>query len=597
MKELRIYFECLEQATNYIKPILEKTEAFRKKFFEIKLIKLTGNPIFYSRFIAPIIYLKAPDILITVIEGGVEYPLFQLEISTAVFTEDHELQRFDGIVASIENNCIYGKLSPVNKISQSAHGGNTKFNHLTSYKAIYERFGKLAFHFDWPCDKSGNVIVDEEYLSCPQEIKSLSLFLHNLSAFITSDKIDFSKWLMAFENQLLKEKIFSDWLCDIKKFDLPDLRNLNTSRTEWKEKSKEFHLKINRFGHAMDPERGMLSYYGTIHENTISKMLFDKKNEAWYKDTSKEKTIANFLERHGLRTAFDYLHCFTLGSGLYNNKEFVKLESAFKEDKADLLEIDLSKFLSENFKLLNKALRTIFKFSKAFYIIDTDNNTRIKFIWKKFKTENGFSKFPDITPIQNRTQFDEDDITYISVHNVLKQNGYKIIAVSYPGAQGDRVVLAEAGTGRRQQRRYIDIISYLPKSHSALQENKGKFSPASIQGEINELKKYKVDKAYKQSVENFVSKFDKNAPHIFKIGVGFWAKNKFTVDHIRQLEIDSLDYFIYVKADQKEWIVFSRGKTKLFSETEGKVDIPKVFEVKGDGFIFLDVEVNLSPDS
>ncbi len=176
--------------------------------------------------------------------------------------------------------------------------------------------------------------------------------------------------------------------------------------------------------------------------------------------------------------------------------------------------------------------------------------------------------------------FDEDDITYISVHNVLRQNGYKLIAVSYPGAQGDRVVLAEAGTGRRQQRRYIDIISFLPKSHSALQENKGKFSPASIQHEIKELSKYKSDKAYKLSIEKFVSRFEKEAPHVFKVGVGFWANSNFTIQHIQKLEIDKLDYFIFIKSDQTSWKVFCTGKTKLFTETEGKVLLPKVFEVK-----------------
>ncbi|MBU1298686.1 MAG: hypothetical protein KKG06_00680 [Bacteroidetes bacterium] len=273
------------------------------------------------------------------------------------------------------------------------------------------------------------------------------------------------------------------------------------------------------------------------------------------------------------------VYCFILGSGLYNNKEFNKLVEPLKESKRDVHEIDISTFLSENFNSLNKTLRTVFKFSKEFQIIDTKEDVRVRFIWKKFKIQNEFPTFPGITPVQNRTLFDEDDVTYISVHNVLKQNGYKIIAVSYPGAQGDRVVLAEAGTGRSQQRRYIDIISYLPKSHSALQENKGKFSPTSIQAEIIELSKYKKDKGYKKSIENLFDRFDKQAPKVFKIGVGFWANSKFTVKHIQQITIDSLDYFIYIKANQKDWIVFDTGKSKLFSTTTGKIVLPKVYEV------------------
>jgi hypothetical protein len=580
MKEVRIYFECLEQAAHFIKPILEQTEAFKKKLFEIKLVKLTGKFNYYSKLVAPVVYLKDPDILITVVKNQIEYPLFQLEISTAVFTEDHELQRFDGIVASTENNCIYGKLSPVGKISQSVHGGNTKFNYLTSYKAIYDKFGKLAFHFDWPCDENGNVIVNENYLSCPAEVKTLVSFLKQIANFISEGKINFSRWLVDFENELVKEEGFPEWIEKLKGFSLPDLKTQKTSRTEWKEADKEFHLKINRFGHAMDPERGMLAYYGTICENTVAKMLFNTDNPAWYKDTSNEKLITEYLNKHGLKIASDFLHCFLLGSGIIRNKKFVELTKKFTENKAKSIEIDLSNFLSENFLTLNKALRTVFKFSKQLHIIDTEGEIRIKFIWKKFNIANDFTKFPAITPIQNRTLFDEDDITYISVHNVLRSNGYKLIAVSYPGAQGDRVVLAEAGTGRKQQRRYIDIISFLPKSHTVLQENKGIFSPTPIQGEIIELAKYKSDEAYKTSIEKFVTRFEKSAPPIFQIGVGFWANHNFTIQHIQKLEIDKLDYFIFIKSDQKSWKIFCTGKTILFTETEGKVSLPIVFEVK-----------------
>lgn len=578
-KEIRIYYECLEQAAHFIKPILEQTEILKKNRIEIKLIKLIGNFALYSKLVAPVVYLKDPDILITLVENEIEYPLFQLEISTAVFTEDHELQRFDGIVAAIENNCVYGKLSPVSKTSQSAHGGNINFNYLTSYKAIYE-IGKLAFHFEWPCDESGNVIVNPSYLSSPAEIKPLTLFLHCLAVFISSGEFNFSKWLIEFKKELLKEQYFQKWIEELDAFTMPDLKILNTSRTEWKSKEKEFHLKINRFGHAMDPERGMLAYYGTVCENTVSKMLFDKNNDAWYKDTPKEAEIKKYLKRNGLETANDYLQCFVFGSGLYNNAEFLKIIKRYEKSKANNLTIDLSNFLSKSFLVLNKALRTVFKSSKQFHIIDASKSIRLKFIWKKFNTSNDYQKFPNITPIQNRTSFDEDDITYISVHNVLKQNGYKIIAVSYPGAQGDRVVLSEAGTGRRQQRRYIDIISYLPKSHSALQENKGKFMPASIQSEIKELAKYKSDKAYRQSIKKFVTRIDKNAPHIFKIGVGFWADSSFAVEHIQQLEIDIMDYFVYIKSDQTSWKIFSTGQTRLFTRTAGRVDLPFTYELK-----------------
>jgi hypothetical protein len=342
----------------------------------------------------------------------------------------------------------------------------------------------------------------------------------------------------------------------------------------------EFHLKINRFGHAMDPERGMLAYYGTIWDNTISKMMFNKNNTSWYKDTPNESKITSYLAKNGLKTTDDFLHCFSLGSGTIANVKFQTFLQKFKNNSNETVKIDLSTFLNVNFHTLNKSLRTIFKFSKQFHIIDTDGKTRVKFVWQPFSTENNFATFPNVTPIQLRTLLDEDDITYISVHNVLKNNGYKLIAVSYPGAQGDRVVLAEAGTGRRQKRRYIDIVSYLPQKHTVLQENKGKFTPSQIQSEINELAKYKSETTYKISIEKFVDRFEKDVPHIFKVGVGFWANTKFTVTHIQKLNIAQLDYFIFIHSDQTTWKLFSSGKGDLFSITEGKVNLPNVYEVK-----------------
>ena len=54
----------------------------------------------FSKKIAPIIYWKDPDILISLVKDDVEHPLVLLEFSTAVFTEDHELQRFDGMLTA-----------------------------------------------------------------------------------------------------------------------------------------------------------------------------------------------------------------------------------------------------------------------------------------------------------------------------------------------------------------------------------------------------------------------------------------------------------------------------------------------------------------
>ena len=81
-EEIRIYYGSLEQAYNYITPILKKS----LKGKEIKLIKLKKGYTSFSKMVAPLIYWKDPDILLTWVKNGKEIPLVMIEFSNAVFT-------------------------------------------------------------------------------------------------------------------------------------------------------------------------------------------------------------------------------------------------------------------------------------------------------------------------------------------------------------------------------------------------------------------------------------------------------------------------------------------------------------------------------
>jgi hypothetical protein len=576
IEEIRIYYESLEQGANYIKPLIDKYLV--KKNISVKLVNLKGSYKYYSKKIAPLIFWKDPDILVSIISNGEEYPIFMLEFSNAVFTEDHELQRFDGLVAAAENNCIYVKISPLNKTSISDHGGNVNFDYIGPFSLILSKYKRMFYHFDWECNKEGVVIVDDQYLSCPKKIPDFDYFIDKVIDKITGTFKEES-WIRELEESLISKEYFKEWRDKLKNFSLPKIEKLNTSRTQWINHSKELILKLNRFGHAMDPERGMLSYYGTLYPRIVSKMLFNSSNLAWYKDTPKEREITNYINSHGLKRAYDFLYCFMLGSGLYMNKDFKSIVSNLQDNKEDYLEIDLTHFLSKNYLFLNKAMRTIFKKSIYFVIVDNFGKEKIKLIWDSFLTKETYKSFPKSTNINLRETLDEDSVTYICVHNVLKENKHRILNVSYPGAQGDRVILIEAGTGRAQKRRYIDIISYLPKKYTSLQENKGKFSRREIQKEITELTKYKSEASYKQGIKAFIKRFDKEAPEITKIGVGFWANPNFTISDVKNLEMKDLDYFIYISTDKKYWTIWSTGEGRLFSTTKGKINLPTTYEL------------------
>ena len=179
-----------------------------------------------------------------------------------------------------------------------------------------------------------------------------------------------------------------------------------------------------------------------------------------------------------------------------------------------------------------------------------------------------------------RIDVEEDEITYISVHDIFRPNNYIVIAKSYPGSQGDRAILPQKDKGRSQLRVFVDIIAYLPDKHTNLQENKPVFSNKSIQSDIDKLSLFKSNKEYRAALETFLLKYDSEAPKHIKIGVGFWANNRFTVQHIQALNIDDLDYFVYINAARTHWKIFSTGNEQLFSITEGKVNVPLRYKLK-----------------
>jgi hypothetical protein len=578
-KKLRIYYESIEQGANCIKPIIEEALKGIKSNIEIELIKLEKKFYYYSKRVAPIIFWKEPDILITAIIDEVEYPLLLIEFSTAVYTEDHELQRFDGLVAAAENNCIYVKISPVNKQSQSRHGGNINFDYLIPFSLILKKFGKLFYHFNWKCNNEGILEINEKYLSCPNELVDFNNLLKHLVKYVVKGSFDPVHWIERFEESILSFSYFKSWKEELESCKIPDVKSLNSTRIEWIDSTKELVLKLNRFGHAMDPERGMLSFYGNLYDKTVSKMLFDEGKKAWYKDTPNEKEIEKYIREHGLKKGYDYLYCFMLGSGLYKNKDFEQIVLGYKNNTNAKIDVDLTDFLKKNYLTLSKPMRTIFKYSSYFYIVDVKNNIKVKFFWKDFDKNESYTNFPNVTNITKKEYFDEDDVTYIMVHNVLKQNNYVILAVSYPGAQGDRVVLIAPGTGRAQDRRYVDIISYLPDKCTNLQEDKGIFSVDKIQEDIDELTKYKTENEYIQAISSFIDRFDKAAPKIINIGIGFWANSNFSLSTLKKIDLKDLDYYVYLTPDRKKWYIWSTGKRDIFIKWSGDIEIPQVFSI------------------
>jgi hypothetical protein len=590
IKEFRLYYESIEQAYHYILPIVQKALQTESLKIEVKLIKLRRNYSRYGRKLAPILFWKEPDVLMTVVQDE-EYPLILIEFSTAVFTEDHELQRFDGMVAAAQNNCLYAKISPTKKKSPYEHGGNVEFDYMQPFRLIYSKYGKPYFHFEWQCDEKGLVKTNPEYLSCPNRIPEFEALLKAIVKEITTNGYS-QDWIDKLCSSLKENVFFSKWLSELRIRLQIDISTLKTSRTRYLKKdpilgSEALEVKLNRFGHAMDPERGMLAYYGTLTPNVISKMVFSSFTDAWYKDIPKEEEIRQLVNK-GLINVHDYLYCFALGSGLYANEDFMNIVTTYKNYAANNVVIDLTQFIRKNLLSLSKPLKTIFSYSKLFVIEDDRGQRRVVFKWEPYQELQAYEDYPRVTPIIERETLDEDDVTYIVVHNILKPNGYKIVAVSYPGAQGDRRILVQPGTGRRQPREYIDIISFIPRKVTNLEENVGIYTRRDVQENIDQLSLYKTDQAYIQGLEHFKKFFAPESINtITKIGVGFWANTNFTASHIKELDLKELDYFVYITPDRKQWKIWRTGEDNMFKITNGVVSIPITYdiqEIKSENF-------------
>ena len=115
--DIRIYYECYEQATQFI-PVSDLPEEYKVSY--IKKVAQRKNHTGYSRKYSnecnKVLAVKNPDLLISCIKDNVEFPIFVVEFSTAVFTKDHELQRADNLAVCNEANCFFVKVSPTKKL-------------------------------------------------------------------------------------------------------------------------------------------------------------------------------------------------------------------------------------------------------------------------------------------------------------------------------------------------------------------------------------------------------------------------------------------------------------------------------------------------
>jgi hypothetical protein len=577
-----VYYESLEQGIFYVKNNIINIDPEA----EVNLVKKRQQKITsrgfssqYSISMSKILLRKNPDVIISTIINDEEIPLIVVEFSTAVFTKDHEQQRADNFLIPINNPCIYIKVSPIDKDSGN-HGGDTSYNYLEPFSLCLKKFDELTFHINWDVeDDKRRVLKHNNFKSLPENSNTFyKIFQSVYSAIIISQS---KKWKEIFVSLIKKDSFFNPWvnsLISLNQFE--DYRDINSSRTNFEvynEKLKIndlFTLKINRMGHAMDPERGMLVYYSSFvcssQTTVMSKFVFDPLNKSWYKDTPKQNEIYEQLKGKDNLSRFDLITFLVKGLSLINGADLIDLVT---NSNKTLILID--DYIDNNYTRMNNSFRTIVDHSSILEITDGNSND-IHLKWTKTNRDFELSLLDKKTTLKNRLDLSEDDVTYITIHNVFKENGIKILSVSYPGAQSDTPILPEPDKGRRQKRIYIDNIG-IKNDYLIFQENKGRFSKSHIKNDIDKISEFKTNHNYKIAVKKFANDLSLDFNELI-IGVGF-GNSSSMIKGLTDVGIDRVDYFLVISDDLQSWKIFSNTSEDVFKIKKGQINLPTTYEV------------------
>jgi hypothetical protein len=484
------------------------------------------------------------------------------------------------------------------KYSEKEFGG-AKYNPFSTPKIFIDKVGYEGYIIaDWKTEKGNKYTLqrNSKYPSCPPDIAILNATLQSaVSAFVSSEKDWFSRSLVT----LKKEQSYQTYRKQVNAAtgakELLEAwkgrRDSNLNKLRYFVKPDFVAAKINRFSHAMDPDRGILTFISFLFSETnkvfgVYALVRPRGNNLMKQDL----TTLNLMRR--------------------------KLDTAIEMDKGGLPDWLIAEFLkvAKNAKSLNdvvdfqpvwekhkakisenKVVMTLAYFLDGMYL----NHNGICLKWDKRKLVNstsknflpafskhfGFSTYTAPTPITEvANEVDEDEVTYTIVHKVLIPNGFKIVSVSYPGSQGGGAVLPNPKLGKAQPREYPDVIA-LPPANSkidvVLNESKGMFVKSSVEKDLEKILRYKTDNKLKSALKEtlFVAQvIDKNKQlKNIVIGVAFGVKNDVTTNW----QPNNVD-FIFRIANRNQWAIgiFKQDMRDLIKKIEGKTTFPTVYKLK-----------------
>ncbi len=593
MKQIRIYYESLEQGANYIKPIVEKAVGKNAEIVLVRRPKQASD--LNEGSISALLTMTTPDALIIGISNGKEYPLVLIEFTEAVTTEDHELQRTYGAIAAYLAGAYYLKLAG-EKQSEKEFGG-ANYNPYSTPKIFIDKVGYEGYIIaKWETENGNNFTLQRnaKYPSCPPDIAIFTDTIQQaVSAFVGNPTKWFDVSIKGLKQQLSYKKyrknvdaasgakeLLTAW---------KDRRDSNRNKLRYFVQPKLVAAKINRFSHAMDPDRGILTFISFLFSEErdvfgVYALVRPRGNALMKQDM----TSVSLMQRK-LNTALE-MDKGGLPDWLIAELKKVAKNAKSLDDQVDfqpvwdkhLKEITESKvvmtlaYFLDGMKLNHNGILLTWNKRK---LVGTRNRDFIPAFAKNFK----FAQYVAPTPIvEIAKEVDEDEVTYAIIHRILIPNGFKIVSVSYPGAQGGGAVLPNPELGKAQPREYPDVIAMPPigsKIDVVLNESKGMFSKASVEKDVSKMLLYKIEATRKKALKEtlFVAQvIDKNKQlKNIVVGVSFGVKSNTKTTW----QPDNVD-FIFRIVDRKQWAIgiFKQDLKYLISKIEGRTNFPTVYK-------------------
>ena len=300
--EIRIYSEVLEQGLDFKDYFLKaKIGAPIKTIYAKKGRNSSSED---DSYVTRLRNSKDVDVLITFISDKKEYPVLMVEYSTAVPTDDHKMQRSDvyfwGSIFKVPELKIY----PESKGMNQQFGGGDRFNDEQEQMIAYRK-GTILWPVLWHTISETIDVLEtkENCLSCIHYSPKIYEYIE----FIVSC---FNKAFDFDDLHRIEMMLFKKQNPDIfKKYGDDNLHTMivDSSRFKWELNTKKLVVKINRFGHAMDPDRGVLFFINMLvgFDSTVTEIQVNRPSDinarggygSLFDSTSAEDELIRYVTR------------------------------------------------------------------------------------------------------------------------------------------------------------------------------------------------------------------------------------------------------------------------------------------------------------